>query len=151
MSGESLTRGTGRWIVCYWDENFEILDQLDSVEGADVTGVLMIAPPVSDLTVATGLWKELNSQLGTLFDVAEEERIESDHLLAVSAIVRRFADEVPVHSSRTLAVVSGQIVGPGGAKELAEMDSLSYKRWLSALAEFLEEAAVLGKSVTIAL
>lgn len=147
----SSTQGTGRWASCYWQEKFAVLDKQPRRPGLVADGVLMLPPPFEDLAVAEGLWSELNAELGTLIDVAEEEDISLDELPMASAIVSQFAARARAAGDQILSVTSGQQTAPVQMPLRAELKAAEFAAHLESLADFLARAASEQKPVTLSL
>ncbi len=151
MDEQGDKTGSGRWICCYWQERYEELGRLPRQAGLVSRGVLMLPPPVEDLTIAEGLWTELNEKVGTLFDVAEEEDIPPYRLAAAAQVVSRFVDRIRARGSDLHTAEVGQQITPQSRLLIAEFPASELSARLQMLADFLDEAATRGKLVTISL
>ncbi|MCL4807649.1 MAG: hypothetical protein KJ062_07625 [Thermoanaerobaculia bacterium] len=143
--------GTRRWIFCFWQDEFERLDSLPKRAGA-TRGVLMIPPPAGDITVALGLWAEINTELGTLLDVAETEEIPVDRLSDATSVVSRYISRLDGEGSRVLRFVVGRQETPHPARDLvAELPADELAGHLRALHDFLQASLRENRSVSVAL
>ena len=142
----------GRWITCHWMElwddwmagNFAVRA---SQPGRIAEGVLTIPGPVEQITFAHGLWDQLNDELGTAFDWAEEEEIQPALLPRMVALVENFSRRRYAGTRGDVQVQVGTRYGAKPAAIVARMPAADLVRWLGELCAFLEDAASRGKSV----
>jgi hypothetical protein len=146
-----MQEGTGRWIKCVWIDEYYRPHKIPRQEGIVVPGVFLIPPPIMDITFHDGLWTELNSKLGTLFDIAEEEWISPDSLPAMAAIITDFVKSHYAEGSGSRTVLAGQRIAPQPGDIIAEAPLADLRRFLQMLVEFLNDAVRQEKVVVISL
>ncbi len=151
MQKPQLQTGTGRWICCYWEEKFGQLGDLPRQEVRAVPGVLRIPPPVEDLTFHDGLWRELNSKLGTLFAVGEEEEVPPELLPEMAKVISLFAERHYRCLPGLKTAQIGEQVAPETKPLIAEMPVADLFRALLELSEFLTAATHYGKVIVVSL
>jgi hypothetical protein len=144
----------GHSITCHWMELWDAWIAGDFAERANVPGriadgVLIIPGPVHEITFAHGLWDQLNDELGTLFDYAEEQEIPPALLPRMVALILEFSQRRYAGTRGVVQIMWGPRtqVGSKPAMLVARMPAADLVRWLGELCTFLEDAAARGKSV----
>jgi hypothetical protein len=98
-------------------------------------------PPIVDITLLDGLWDELNRELGTLFDVAEEEEVGPDVLPRMAEIVLGFAERHYSGRAGRRRMRVGKQIAPKRKVLIAEMPYADLAAILSEFSRFLVDAA----------
>lgn len=146
------TNGTGRWADLYWEELFEILGTLPRRPGVGVEGVCALPPPVSDIAWADGIWEDVNAELGTMLDEAEEEELDPQQARLMAKIIeRRTAEYAYLPSGEQIERVVGQQIAPVPRDIVATTTAGEFLGFLRAIHEFLTDAAARGKRVVVSL
>jgi hypothetical protein len=142
----------GRWITCHWMELWDdwmagSFAARASVPGRIAEGVLTIPGPVEEITFAHGLWDLLNNELGTAFDMSEEEEVAPAVLPGVVALVAEFSRRRYAGTRGEVRVRVGTRFGSKPVAIVARMPAADLVRWLGELCAFLDDAASRGKAV----
>ena len=143
--------GTGRWGDCYWEEKFDQPIPIPRRSGWVDAGRFFLPPPVVDITLLDGLWGELNSELGTLFDMAEEEDLEPEMLQRAAKIISRFVEQHYSGRFGKRKKIAGERIAPNRKLLIAKMRYADLTEVLQELSRFLIDAEQKGKTVVVSL
>ncbi len=137
------------WFWGFWAEISPDQVAMDAHrEPAGHPGVLVIPPPFADITDRDGLWDGLNSQLGTLFGLYEEEEVEPKLLGDMVRYLKEFADGYMKSNINRTVTIAWQ-VAPTKRPIRASAPNRELVMNLRKLTDFLEDAASRGKTVII--
>lgn len=151
MDTQQSRDGTGRWVYCCWLDKCEQFDYRFRKAGLAACGVFCLPPPVGELTLHDGLWEELNSKLGTLFDMAEEEEVRPELLSEMAAIIATFAQERYGDGTGVRTAQVGWQMAPEPGPVMAEMPVADLQHLLQELSAFMADAGRQGKPVILSL
>ena len=140
----------GRSASVYWEGKSETLASLPDSSKNVPLGILLLPPPVGEITFALGLWEDLNNRLGAWFDLAEDETIEPETLLIAASTVASFTERICAGDD-VLKVKVGERIQPDPGPIIAEISSADLRKELNRVREFFLDAASLGKAVTVSL
>ncbi len=142
MNSENL----GVWACFFSDDAFERLDLVKRRAGRIDKQILFWAPPIPEITLADGLWSELNDEFDTLFDRAEEEDLEPELAVRISHRLKELALER--YDDITIQILVGE---RNGKPVIAREKGLKIREALQELATFLDEMAAMGKTTVVSL
>jgi len=104
-----------------------------------------------DITLLDGLWDEVNSELGTLFDMAEEEDVGPDALPRMAEIIQGFVEQHYGGRTGKRRMRVGEQTAPRRRVLIAKMSYADLTSILQEFSRFLVDAGQKGKVVIVSL
>jgi len=99
------------WGMLALGRAYESAHKLVRKAGFASPAVVFLPPPAVNATFQAGVWQGLNARFGTLFDLAEEERVQSSEVLsAMAKELEHVAERAPdAKTRRALADASALV------------------------------------------
>jgi hypothetical protein len=142
-------QGVAISVLVAWEEQFASVDVRNDAAGLVELGVYVLPVPVGDITLADGLWDQINKTLGTNFEAFEEEEVPAQLVGPMAEVVDRFVAARYSAGDRVRRVYAGRQIRPLEQVVTAAMPRAELSLFLRGFVAYLRDAARHHKAIVV--